>query len=414
MRCRGLHAGILALLFPSGQSSDWAFGIFVRDPKMLLNVMHERSATKGVAAFAASFAARTPSSSRLAMLVDDDTGGALQPWCVWDGSKRCLLIRPVEALSALEDAGWVGGRGFLASSRSSLFVRRWWLYSGMMAIACRHDKRAKQGYAFLTDVRDVVWQDDLFGRLRKRARAAGLRSNEEPLFFAVEPFNGSVREEPGFNGRAAAACLPIAVQARFADLPIACAGTTGGSWAALEAYVLAMRPHVLFCAGLGTKWPFAGIDQPMHMYLLFDLLMGRRGEVGWDRRYGALLGASSGRNVTAPLHPDRDGQPAYLLLRTAALRLLGGDVGTARVVPLPLWHAEGEVCTLSLIPHANFPPPRDTGFSDITALGVQGGPLCALVHQYDRHWRLVKLVDVLYNGVDKDHLYVEISTGERF
>jgi hypothetical protein len=47
-------------------------------------------------------------------------------------------------------------------------------------------------------------------------------------------------------------------------------------------------------------------------------------------------------------------------------------------------------------------------------LGVQGGPLCALVHQYDRHWRLVKLADALYNGVDKDHLYVKSAQESAF
>jgi hypothetical protein len=402
-----LQAATLALLAPAA-GADWAFGIFVRDSKMLLDATHVRTATTGVTAFAASFIARTPPTSRLAVLVDDGTGEALQPWCAWDGSKRCLLIRPAEALAALppEDAG--GGRGFLASSRSSLFVRRWWLYSGMMAIACTHDAGARGGYAFLTDVRDVLWQGDLFARLRERADGAGLVRGEEPLFFVVEPFNGSVRDEAAFNVPAAAACLPPAVQARFADLPLSCAGTTGGSWAALEAYVLAMRPHVLFCAGGGTKWPFAGIDQPMHMYLLFDLLMGRRGEEGWEGRYGALLGAASGRAVTAPLHPNRDGEPAYARLRSAALALLGA------VVPLPLWHAEGEVCTLSLVPHASFAPPRDNGFADITAGGVRGGRLCALVHQYDRHARLVKLVDVLYNGVSRDRRYLDSTLGMEY
>lgn len=428
-------SALVALLFAQTcNASDWAFGIFVRDKGMLLHGTHTHTANTGVAAFAASFLNRT-SAPRLAMLVDEGTGAALERYCAWDGSKRCLLLRPsdVLAVAGLPSGGSNGLPRFLAAGRASLFIRRWWLYLGMMELARRVDPDAGAGMALVTDVRDVLWQDDVFSRLRSLASSAGVRSaaGEHPLFFAVEPFNGTVKDEKTFNVPCAAECMPAEVQARFAHMPLSCAGTTGGSWAALQAYARVMQAHTLFCAGLGKKFPFEGMDQPMHMYALYDTILGRQGEAGWEERYGRLFTPEA--RASYPLHPRRDSEPAYAALANVSKQYFDGqgqrqgqgqeqEQGAAgglertpvRIIPVPVYHDEGAICTLSLIPWQTFSPPRDNGFADILTRGKEGGLLCALVHQYDRHARLVKLVDVKYAGLDPAVNYLDSTTGETY
>jgi len=120
-----------------------------------------------------------------------------------------------------------------------------------MAIACRHDERAKQGYAFLTYVRDVVWQDDLFGRLRKRARAAG--RTRSPSFLPSRPSTVACERSRGSMGvQQQNACRqpsrPVFLTCQLhvrAQRAAPSESLPSSGWAALEAYVLAMRPHVL-------------------------------------------------------------------------------------------------------------------------------------------------------------------------
>jgi hypothetical protein len=345
----------------------------------------------------------------------------------------------------------------------------------MMTIVGRVDTEApRAGYALLTDVRDVLWQDDLFVRLRRSAGASGVGSGrpgtaaaptrpgspigvgslgehdseeegrEEPLFFAVEPFNGTVKDERLFNVPCASQCFPPSLMARYGHMPLSCAGTTAGTWTALQAYIHAMQAHTLFCTGAGKQLAFTGMDQPMHMYLLYDLILSRHPsharalgkghghrhggvEQRWTSLYGRLFSNDEAALTSYPLYPYRDAEPVYSTLRNVSLfsfdgwRGLGSVAGIegqgalvhepVRVVPLPMYHDEGAVCTLSLLPWDSFLVPDESGYgpsSDITPGGRHGaGPTCALVHQYDRHARLVKLVDVKYAGVDPAARYYD-------
>lgn len=437
---------LLASLAGAGRCADWALGIFVRDTSMLLHETHRHTANTGVVAFAASFLARTV-EPRMALLVDEGTGSALAEHCAWDGSKRCVLFRESDVLpaSGMPSSG-DGPPRFLTHPRASLFVRRWWLYVGLMErIQALDDSAAGEGMALLSDVRDVLWQDDVFRRLRAVSRAKGVGHDtssgawahppfppEEPLFFAVEPFNGTVKDEPTFNVPCAAQCLPPPVMARFGHMPLSCAGTTAGSWSAVQRYIRAMQAHALFCAGPGKQYDFSGMDQPMHMYLLFDLILSRHpsaaqegegGEVSdaqWAARYASLLGGEEQLGAY-PLHPRREEEPAYAELRRVAVAQLEAQPpsaahprGLGRVVPLPAFHDDGEMCTVSLVPWETFFAPSESGYGDVRSRGTAGGPVCALLHQYDRHARLVKLADVLYSGVDPSTRYWDPATGRSY
>lgn len=416
----GISYQVYGLLFAASQllscanGADWAFGIFIRNKDMLLHGTHTHTAVSGVVAFATSFLERTD-NARLALLVDEGTGASLSNLCAWDGSKRCTLLREADVLplSGLPPS-FTHPRSLLSPSRTSLFVRRWWLYVGMMRAVEEVLGDTQPGYGLLTDVRDVVWQGDVFKALRAMSVHAGIDSDsggEEPLFFAVEPYNGTVRDETAFNTPCARQCFPPQVMERYGHMPLSCAGTTAGSWYALSSYIRAMQSHTLFCAGPGQQFHFSGMDQPMHMYLLYEAILGRHpmyagaehADMQWEKRYGRLF-IPAALTTSYPLHPDRDREPAYARLHKVALETLGGETRAGkRVIPLPLYHNDGVICTLSLIPWSWFYTPGESGYgreADITAQGRHGGPVCALVHQYDRHVRLMKLMDVRYAGRD--------------
>ena len=107
----------------------------------------------------------------------------------------------------------------------------------------------------LTDVRDVVFQDDPF----KYPAQADLEFFEEPATFSQCKCNGNwIQSVFG----------PEAFE-RLSDKWVICSGTTMGSRAGIVKYIDTMIEETEKVLGRGVP-AFAGVDQPIHAYSIYD------------------------------------------------------------------------------------------------------------------------------------------------
>lgn len=107
----------------------------------------------------------------------------------------------------------------------------------------------------ISDVRDVLFQDDPFASLPRAGLAVGLETPR--LALGAEPWNAKwLREAYGED-----------TLRRLADRPIACSGVTYGDRASMQAYLKAM---LLEFTHLGSDaCATSAIDQGVHNYLLW-------------------------------------------------------------------------------------------------------------------------------------------------
>jgi len=368
---------LLLLLASAASATDWAIGIYLS--KAGGNAAGGYLYPATLLMFVDSFL-RFHRSARLAFVADDVTAGHLQGLCSRSVSAQCMIIGYDEVVD----------KGSLLVRKATVYGQRHHINRGVMRILDERRLWDDASLVLLADTRDVLFQDDLFARLKARTDALG--DGEQPLYFAMEP-EISIRDQV-WNRAAFKQCLPQTVYDRLAGMPVSCSGTTVGTRASILAYVEAMIPFNLFCSGHGRRHPdyIGGMDQPAHMLLLYDVVLSRRSEALWNARYGALLQSAAG--VQYPLHPDPD-ESAYSELHAVSTRWL--SFGAVKVVPVPLYPGDGEICTVgAVLPQFVHVP--DEGEQYIYPLGVKS---CALVHQYDRHDDLTYFFAALYGFFPK-------------
>lgn len=380
----------------SVQAADWTIGIFVRGKGAKAEVSGDYLYPASIQAFVESYLEHH-ATARMAMIVDDETAAHLTPACTFSFATRCSLIPFTSALNAINAGSFV--------HRASVYVQRHFLNEGALKILQQAGAEAgfdSASYVLLTDVRDVVFEQDLFSRLR--GRGDPLARGDHPLWFAQEHFEEGAIKKQLWNLMAMRQCFPEHVVQRIGDMPVSCSGTTVGDAYAVEAYVRAMQSYTLFCSGPGRKPPggAGGMDQPAHMALLYDVILSRRGQPGWDAHYRPMFKYSlAPDSMSFPFHVNASTEPAYAGLRALTQDTLGGvqwgQEGQDRVVPIPTFSPDGEICTFGVIitkyVHAPNAAVRTEGIRFPGPACPTGTcPPCALVHQYDRHTQLVQYV----------------------
>lgn len=317
----------------------------------------------------------------------------------------------------------------------------------------------------LTDTRDVVFQANLFALTRQKIHRLYTSSSssvpsptvtsllEQPsmLFVAVEPAPRIFREE-AWNVETASSCFSPPIIESLGSFPIICSGTTVGHLYALLKYLEAMLRITPLCVmnGLGSKF---GIDQPLHIYLAHTAMLttvlrsaGLDSSIMPEGIYNSRHHPSDrfipstytlpegileayhnlyANLTTLPSHFTIQDKP-YQLLNSIAFEL----INNTQILVLPFRHEEGPICTMANVPHRLVPfvsggndpgglvlPQRvsidNSHRVKLNSQTLQNEPLapptpCALVHQYDRHGRLVKLYDVGFLGVDPNMRYCEM------
>jgi hypothetical protein len=360
-----LFRRVLFLLASAASATDWAIGIYLS--KAGGNPAGGYLYPATLLMFVDSFLRFHP-SARLAFVADDVTAGHLQGLCSRSVSAQCMIIGYDEVVD----------KGSLFVRKATVYGQRHHINRGVMRILDELGLWDDASLVLLADTRDVLFQDDLFARLK--ARTDALEEGEQPLYFAMEPEIATIRmsiRDQAWNRVAFKQCVPQVVFDRLADMPISCSGTTVGTRASILAYVEAMIPFTLFCSGHGRLHPdyVGGMDQPAHMLLLYGTILSRKNEPLWSERYGFLVRDSGGAGY--PFHPNPD-EPAYRELHALSTAWMSG---ATRVIPLPLYPSGAEVCTIgTLFGRFATVPVRGEPYSYLDS-----GTPCAVVHQYDRH-----------------------------
>lgn len=158
----------------------------------------------------------------------------------------CLLwplLKPVFPRLKTESA-----RRRLASKVVSLYFLRHMLYLDYL-----ESLPEKPGWVFLTDCRDVIFQDDIFSRV-----------TEPGLYCFLEQSRKTVGNCP-FNSLEVRNCFGEQAVQEISHCGISCAGTVLGDYASIRAYLQGMTVHTLKIRRMQMK---PSDDQGMHNYLV--------------------------------------------------------------------------------------------------------------------------------------------------
>jgi hypothetical protein len=315
--------------------------------------------------------------------------------------------------------------------------------------------RPTEPLVLLTDLRDVVFQGDVFAGARNVLAAAGADAGSSGgsgggggggdddvsvLFAALESATVTLGTEP-WNARSLAATFRPAVAASLAPLPVICSGTTIGGVRAVRTYLRAMiaRFPVLMSGG-----PSEFGDQRLHNYLLHTAMLATIAAGAGATGDEALTVAARGpppaaapppaglilppgvlaayekvyANLTALPRHLYASEPLYATLNAAAATLIPAQRAAPAAAPgaaggrppppprltgvlvLPLRHEDGPVCTMGAVLHGRklevLPWARGgpgVGLGVVPTQANASRP-CALIHQYDRSLFLQKAMDV--------------------
>lgn len=305
----------------------------------------------------------------------------------------------------------------------------------------------------LTDVRDVIFQTNPFAPARALASsllgsssglstfsvADGVRIQPEaerhPLFFAVEPTGILVGYE-SWNVNTFQGCFSATAMAAVRDVQVICSGTTLGTLSAIERYLQVMLQAMQFCVSGGQAF-MKGTDQPVHIYVLHSAMLQalQRSQHSQDQPAGYQVVPPSVAALYQRFYSNLTGIPteltsvasehAYRQLNELSLRLFtgtgtGSDSGSGddevdgsaahsaepQVIPLPTPHEQGIICTLSMVPRERLVMTSD---NQLGSEASGGKSACGVVHQYDRHARLLKHYDVEFAGLDPAVKYYDIT-----
>lgn len=184
----------------------------------------------------------------------------------------------------------------LASKVVSLFFLRFMLYLDYL-----ESLPEKPGWVFLTDCRDVIFQDDVFSRI-----------TEPGLYCFLEGSRQTVGNCP-LNSQMVRHCFGEQAVKEISHCEVSCAGTVLGDYSSVHAYLRAMAGHTLKV----RKMPMiSGDDQGLHNYLVHKrmvpgvrLVENAAGPVG---TLGAVPAAEI-RQSPEHLVLQQDGQPYAVL-----------------------------------------------------------------------------------------------------
>lgn len=141
----------------------------------------------------------------------------------------------------------------LARKAVSLFFLRFILYLDYL-----ESLNEKPGWVFLTDCRDVIFQDDIFSRV-----------TEPGLYCFLEAPGQTVGQSP-FNSQMVRNCFGEEALREISHCPVSCAGTVLGDYASVHAYLQAMAEYTLKVRKMQM---ISGDDQGMHNYLIHKKLV---------------------------------------------------------------------------------------------------------------------------------------------
>ena len=159
----------------------------------------------------------------------------------------------------------------------------------------------KPKWVFLTDSRDVIFQDDPFSRL------------EAPGLYCVIELPGNRIGNCPTNARMLVDCFGKAALAELRDCDVSCSGTVIGDYQSIRAYLLGMVEYTMKLERMRMA---SGNDQGLHNYLVHKRLVpgikfinNANGPIG---TFG-LVPASEIRRSTDHLVIQPDGRPYAVL-----------------------------------------------------------------------------------------------------
>jgi hypothetical protein len=434
----------------------------------------------GVSRFVLSASAAAP-AARVVVVADGDTRAAVRG--------RPAAARVVANADAAGDTAFggpmPGGPGVHLrawdsviglprwASRLQPHAARYWAYAdavrqvaeehaaAVAAAAAAGLPAPREPMVLLSDLRDVVFQRDVFADARDAIAAAlggpppaGL----SVLLATLESATKAVGTEP-WNQRCSELIFRAPVVQTLAPLPIICSGTTAGGVRAVAEYLAVMTAAMPVMAADGHG-AWYGLDQALHIYLLHTAMvaaLAAGGGAGTAVGPGLGLAAAAmpplpagvlaayGRvysNATRDERPEWRTEPAYTALDGLAARLIpargagahGGGGGLTGVLVLPVRHETGPICTFGVVPMAIvWVPGKDgangVGYGLVAAEdpaapaaaaaggGGGGGPPtptpCAVIHQYDRSIPLRKHFDVVLGFVERDFMYCNAAAPDQ-
>lgn len=225
--------------------------------------------------------------------------------------------------------------------------------------------RAPDG-VFISDARDMVFQADPFPRFWGMLRANGVGAGEAALVVAGEARVTTIGKDD-WNRGWVSFCYYDLGEAMVGGEQIFCSGTTFGTLRGVRYYIAAgMLPAMGYCSVIDWE---KGMDQGIHNVLL--------------HRYTpeALDGWRAAADRGGPFRPGGGKEPIMARPREFLDFVQGFQAG----IKLHVSHAEeGDICTMALLLTKGV-------FRDEQGrvLPSQGGPPCAVVHQFDRSPPLV-------------------------
>ena len=225
--------------------------------------------------------------------------------------------------------------------------------------------RAPDG-VFISDARDMVFQADPSPRFWGMRRAEGVGAGEAALVVAGEARVTTIGKDD-WNRGWVSFCYYDLGEAMVGGEQIFCSGTTFGTLRGVRYYIAAgMLPAMGYCSVIDWE---KGMDQGIHNVLL--------------HRYTpeALDGWRAAADRGGPFRPGGGKEPIMARPREFLDFVQGFQAG----IKLHVSHAEeGDICTMALLLTKGV-------FRDEQGrvLPSQGGPPCAVVHQFDRSPPLV-------------------------
>jgi hypothetical protein len=136
----------------------------------------------------------------------------------------------------------------LATRVVSLFFLRFVLYLDYL-----ESLPEKPGWVFLTDCRDVIFQDDIFSRV-----------TEPGLYCFLEKPGKTIGQCPA-NSDMVRNCFGEEAVQEIGHCEVSCAGTVLGDYASVHAYLRTMAEHALKVRRMQM---ISGDDQGLHNYLI--------------------------------------------------------------------------------------------------------------------------------------------------
>jgi hypothetical protein len=136
----------------------------------------------------------------------------------------------------------------LASKVLSLVFRRFLLYLDYL-----ESLPEKPGWVFLTDCRDLIFQEDIFSRL-----------TEPGLYCFLEATRRTIGDCP-VNSQMIRNCFGEQAVKEVSHCEVSCSGTVLGDYASVRAYLCAIAEHALKVRKMQMT---SGDDQGLHNYLV--------------------------------------------------------------------------------------------------------------------------------------------------